>query len=326
MHREKYSYIILVNFCKLQPRKTRVVQVLRNVFSCMGSFRLMKDDLGLPKKVIEMSKVVGQTSFRLARVRAQTGFTLVEMSVVLLVIGLILGAVSIGKDVQRNAEYTKIKQKFVDQWASAYNAYYLRSGVVLGDSQTAPSFMVNGIAFAGVSAASGDMTTVSTEPVAICDSANAPATTRAAPLGSLYAEMDRLGVRKPPGRAEGKESRYVYLDSNGNPQEVQVCFQWNKPNTASSAGNVMVISGLTPDLARTLDQMIDGKADAQEGMFRMAGVGNGTPGSPGTEWAANNTNIQTIARTGGTSAAVSAASRQDEDQVLTVVAHYKMNQ
>ena len=36
---------------------------------------------------------------------AQGGFTLVEMAVVLVIIGLILGAVSIGKDVQRNAEY-----------------------------------------------------------------------------------------------------------------------------------------------------------------------------------------------------------------------------
>jgi len=35
---------------------------------------------------------------------AQTGFTLVELAVVLAVIGLIIGAVAIGKDVQRNAE------------------------------------------------------------------------------------------------------------------------------------------------------------------------------------------------------------------------------
>ena len=43
----------------------------------------------------------------------------------------------IGKDVQRNAEYTKIKQKFVDQWVVAYNTYHNRVGAPLGDSQTA---------------------------------------------------------------------------------------------------------------------------------------------------------------------------------------------
>ena len=251
------------------------------------------------------------------------GFTLVEMSVVLLVIGLILGAVSIGKDVQRNAEYSKIKQKFVDQWVGAYNSYYLRAGVVLGDSQVAPNYMVNGAAYAaGSSGSTGDMSEAS-EPLQICDSSEAVENVRGAADATrlLYAEMHRMGVRMPPGRAEGKEARYVYLDSNGNPQEIQVCFQWNKPGTASSSGNVMVIYGLTPDLARALDQMIDGKPDAREGMFRQAGVANGTPGAPGVEWAANNTNAQ-----GGSGSATSVSGRKDEDQVLTVVAHYKMSQ
>jgi prepilin-type N-terminal cleavage/methylation domain-containing protein len=259
--------------------------------------------------------------------RTQSGFTLVEMSVVLLIIGLILGAVSIGKDLQRDAEYTRVKQKFVDSWASAYNAYYLRAGVVLGDSQTAPSYMVNGAAFAGTSGSIG--TTIGlAAPASVCDTTTPqpdPAGTASnrTPVATLYDEMDRLGVRMPAGRAEGKESRYVYLDSNGNPQEIQVCFQWNNPETASNSGNVMVISGLTPDLARALDQMIDGKADAREGMFRQAGVTNGTPGGPGTEWVANNTFKQ---GTTPTVAANAVASRMDEDQVVTVVAHYKMNQ
>ena len=255
--------------------------------------------------------------------RAQAGFTLVEMSVVLLVIGLILGAVSVGKDVQRNAEYVKVKQKFVDPWASAYNSYFMRSGVVLGDSQVAPSFMVNGTAFAGTSGSTGNMTST-TAPAPICDAAAVAPGTSVAGIATLYDEMDRLGIRMPAGRAEGKESRYVYLDSNGNPQEIQICFQWNAPATPSNSGNVMVITGLTPDLARMLDQMIDGKADASEGMFRQAGIAFPTTGLAGAEWAANNTTVQGAGTP--TSAAVVATSRKDEDQVFTVVAHYKMNQ
>ena len=155
----------------------------------------------------------------------QQGFTLVEMSVVLLVIGLILGAVSIGKDVQRNAEYMKVKQKFIDQWASAYNNYYMRTGVVLADSQTAPRMMVNGALYGtptpGVVLTGGNMTAVA-PPAELCNAA-------------LFAEMDRTGVRMPPGRAEGLEDRYVYLDSNGNPQEIQICFKWNNPASPSGA-------------------------------------------------------------------------------------------
>ena len=63
-----------------------------------------------------MLKMFVRNSRRTAR--AQAGFTLVEMSVVLLVIGLILGAVSVGKDLQRDAEYTKIKQKFTKLYFS----------------------------------------------------------------------------------------------------------------------------------------------------------------------------------------------------------------
>lgn len=252
----------------------------------------------------------------------QKGFTLVEVSLVLVVIGLILGAVSIGRDVQRNAEYTKIKQKFVDQWVSAYNAHYLRTGVVVGDSQTQPRLMVNGSEYAVVgNLVSGQDMSGVTAPDAICQGGQAPNMSRGADL-TLHDQMDRHGVRMPPGRAEGFEDRYAYLDTNGNPQELQVCFQWNNPETAASSGNVMVITGLTPDLARALDQMIDGTADSREGLFRQESVTNNASGAPGLEWAANNTQ----AYDGSTGSATDTTENLDEDQVITVVATYKMNQ
>lgn len=254
--------------------------------------------------------------------RHQKGFTLVEISLVLVVIGLILGSISIGKDVQRNAEYTKIKQKFIDQWVSAYNTHYQRAGVVIGDSQTQPRLMVNGSTYTVTgSLVSGQNMSSATAPEAICEGSKAPKMDREANL-ILHREMDRHGVRMPPGRAEGFEDRYAYLDTNGNPQELQVCFQWNSPGRAEGAGNVMVITGLTPDLARALDQMIDGKADAQEGSFRQQAIANGTAGAPGVEWAANNSQ----AYNESTPHATTTTQNRDEDQVVTVVAIYKMNQ
>lgn len=269
------------------------------------------------------------------RARSQAGFTLVELAIVLAVIGLIIGAVAIGKDVQRNAEYTKIKNKFIDQWEQAYNQYYQRTGVVLGDSQTQPRLMVNGAKYtvASGSISGGDMRAV-TSLGAICRDAkpsdaafgglasNLPGTTET----NLRELFLRVGVRMPPGRAEGFEDRYVYLDSNGNPQEIQVCFLWQPPETRSGSGNVMVITGLTPDLARSIDQMVDGKPDAREGRFRQFGVTHGTAAgqanNPGIEWTVNNTY-----QMGETSTAALTNGRAfDEDQVFTVAGVLKMNQ
>ncbi|MBV0933294.1 hypothetical protein [Marinobacterium weihaiense] len=68
--------------------------------------------------------------------------------------------------------------------------------------------MVNGTdhAVAGSLVSGQDMTGV-IEPNAICQGATGPNMQRAANL-TLHQEMDRHGIRMPPGRAEGFEDRY----------------------------------------------------------------------------------------------------------------------
>ncbi|MDW7549596.1 type II secretion system protein [Pseudoalteromonas sp. SCSIO 43201] len=258
----------------------------------------------------------------------QTGFTLVEMALVLVVIGLILGAVSIGKDLQRSSEYNKVKQKFVDQWEQAYNQYYMRTGVVVGDSLSTPTFAVN--AAGEFTKDNQKTTTVSQflelntggdysqidEPPRLCQGQNIDQYTqrRENSTENLHSYFDALGIRMPAGRAEGREDRYVYLDTNGNPQEIQVCFQWNKPNSNSGSGNVMVIAGLTPDLARMLDEMIDGQINAAEGRFREQAT------TPQVSWSFTNKDSQ------ASTTASTASGFTDEAQVKIVTAHYKMNQ
>ncbi|MGA8259954.1 MAG: prepilin-type N-terminal cleavage/methylation domain-containing protein [Arenicellales bacterium] len=280
----------------------------------------------------------------LIRRRRQRGFTLLELTSVLIIIGLIVGAVSIGRDLQRTAEYQKIKQKFINQWKEAYDQYYTRTGVVVGDSQTAPRFMVGGATLdypqndvdAGVPGYG-----LREIPGKICHGRGYPAGASGPddrPLAQnrvvdgklvdtdLLNLMDKEGIRMPPGRAEGREDRYSYLDTNGNPQELQICFQWNPAGMASGSGNMMVIRGLTPDLARMLDEMIDGKPDAREGMFRQQDSSSNTLGShgiPGNEWGANDTFKQGEE---SQATAIGVGAARDEDRLVLVTAHYKMNQ
>jgi len=284
--------------------------------------------------------------------RIQRGFTLVEMAIVLAVIGLVIGAIAIAKDVQRNAEYQKIANKFAYQWKAAYDQYYQRAGGVVGDCQQAPTYMVNGseTSFAGAAAVctraggaarAGIPENFTNTGFKICNGQGYAAGQVGAGDATLAAQnlrdlFNRLGVRMPPGRGEGQEDRYLYQDTNGNAAELQVCFQWNPPGTASGAGNVMVLRGLTPDLARFLDQVVDGKPDSREGRFRIQGraahAGAGVANAPGTAWEANNTitsSIQTNdAATGPDNAgAATATGRQyDEDRVVLLTAHWTMEE
>jgi prepilin-type N-terminal cleavage/methylation domain-containing protein len=61
------------------------------------------------------------------------GFTLIEMAIVLIIIGIIIGAVIKGKDLIRSAEQKKIYTKYLNAWRMAYANFYDRTGKRLGD-------------------------------------------------------------------------------------------------------------------------------------------------------------------------------------------------
>ena len=66
-------------------------------------------------------------------VRNQKGFTLIELAIVLVIIGIILGAVLKGQDLIENARYKRLTTE-IKQWETATWAYLDRKGYFPGDS------------------------------------------------------------------------------------------------------------------------------------------------------------------------------------------------
>lgn len=218
------------------------------------------------------------------RMHSQAGFTLLELSVVLVIIGIIIGAVTIGRDVQRTAAHQRVATEFVQGWAIGYDTFASNNGIVIGDVAANPTGFVNG------------------------------ATATPLCLTNLRAAMQAAGLRMPSGRAEGSETLSVYLDSNGLPQELEICFEnvsWSEPgptpgNYVLRNRNVMSLTGLSPSLAKLLDSHFDGRVDARFGKLREQAVAANT-GAASIAWTQNE-------------------SALDEDQSPVMNAYFLMNE
>jgi len=60
------------------------------------------------------------------------GFSLIELSIVLIIIGLLMAAVMKGKDLIRSTEMKKFYNTFIKAWELVYTQYYDRTGTPLG--------------------------------------------------------------------------------------------------------------------------------------------------------------------------------------------------
>lgn len=70
---------------------------------------------------------------RLSTGSNEKGFTLIELAIVLVIIGMIVGAIMKGKDVMRSAQTKQFYQSFLGKWVTMADNYYDKTGVNLAD-------------------------------------------------------------------------------------------------------------------------------------------------------------------------------------------------
>jgi len=199
-----------------------------------------------------------QTRNWLTRLRENRGFTLIEMAIVLIIIGIIIGAVVKGKDIIRSGEQKKIYTKFINGWQSSYLSFYDRTGKILGDTFDGAGNGQDGEADTG----GGDAAySAGTDESELCTSTDTD-----------WYGLSQAGISCPTTNTPNSYT-YDYVDSSGNKQTLTVFFDFD----GTSNYNYMAITGMTTEFAIAVDSLIDGSADGTTGDFLNAD-GSGTWG------------------------------------------------
>jgi len=234
------------------------------------------------------------------------GFTLIELSIVLLIIGLLLAAVVKGRDLIRSAQIKKFYNSFIKQWEIIYNNYYDRTGVVLGGplkvvDTNSNNNTIDYVEYVGVAPGfynSSDIDLISRSPKDFkmvydhIDSSN----------GWIVNNLIAAGIELPKAIRQyvniydlsatklGKTTVILLLGSDpvSKGESLTVCATNNGNFTGSCSGsnqiinfssgkgngrgNFIMLVNLPFDVAPQIDKIIDGEVDAQRGRFICAGA------------------------------------------------------
>ena len=194
-------------------------------------------------------------------------FSLIELSIVLIIIGLLMAAIIKGKDLIRSAEMKKFYNNFVKAWELVYSQYYDRTGMPLGGPLYTKEYgqIKN---FVGADYTKNDF--VFRDGKTIVKRAKEvglelPTTT--APTAYAYI----ISFTKAP-----KTTMYITFGADvvQKNETINVCLNDDCSNTTKvktitgqgdGKGNFMIMYNVPYDVAIQLDRIIDGNADGLNG-------------------------------------------------------------
>jgi prepilin-type N-terminal cleavage/methylation domain-containing protein len=179
--------------------------------------------------------------------RNSKGFTLIEIAIVLIIIGIIIGAVVKGKDLIRGGQQKKIYSKYINGWRMAYMNFYDRTGRILGDTDNDGEADTNPLNRGNPPSDAGRSALVNGD------------TTQDPP--SFYG-LKQIGLSVPTTNTD-QPWKYRYSDSEGKAHELVVSYDYDNVGKY----NYLRIQSIPNELCIAMDTMIDGSADGNNGDF-----------------------------------------------------------
>jgi prepilin-type N-terminal cleavage/methylation domain-containing protein len=161
------------------------------------------------------------------------GFTMIEMAIVLIIIGIIIGAVVKGKDLIRGGEQKKLYSKFLQSWELAYNAYYDRTAWILGDVNDS----VNGAIAGGRDGHCSDPSEA-----------------------NIVAQLEAVGLEAPAKGPTGSRLVRTYTDSTGRSNTLTIAFDFRL-----AQGNHIRVESAPNELGIAWDTLVDGENSGDTG-------------------------------------------------------------
>ncbi len=166
------------------------------------------------------------------------GFTLIEMAIVLIIIGVIIGAVVKGKDVIKSAEQKRLYTTFAREWQVAYNNYYDRTGWILGDDAS------NGNGTRDGRAGNGGLASET----------------------NLVAQLTAIGLNPPADGPSGLSNVRTYTDAQG--RQYTLTLQLDSDVNFGNFIRIDSANGIPMDLGMAWDKIVDGTRDGDTGDLR----------------------------------------------------------
>jgi prepilin-type N-terminal cleavage/methylation domain-containing protein len=233
------------------------------------------------------------------RARAR-GFTLVEMAIVLVIIGIILAGVMKGRDIVRGAQVKQFSQGFAQKWVTIASTYVDKTGQHLYDGQDNGGLDATGAD--GLMDDSGPMFTDQQG-----DSGTAGSTAEAlqaardvgiTPCTLIKSDLANDGSDVNCNNNYNIWSRTVEGEWAGR-QTVEVGF-WSE-NTGNGMRNMVLMYNVPADVAIGIDTLIDGQADGENGSCvnwtnpaNAFAIGNDPVANSIFPWPVQTDNAQTV--------------------------------